>query len=55
MPMIPFIGVRISWLMFARNSLLSRADSSAASRARLIVPSASRRSVISIDGALVIE
>ena len=23
MPMTPFIGVRISWLMFARNSLLA--------------------------------
>jgi len=23
-PMMPFIGVRISWLMFARNSLLAR-------------------------------
>ena len=26
--MTPFIGVRISWLMLARNSDLSRADSS---------------------------
>ena len=25
MPMTPFIGVRISWLMLARNSLLARA------------------------------
>ena len=33
MPMTPFIGVRISWLMFARNSLLARLASSAASRA----------------------
>ncbi len=32
-PMMPFIGVRISWLMFARNSLLVRFDSSACSRA----------------------
>ena len=24
MPMMPFIGVRISWLMLARNSLLAR-------------------------------
>jgi hypothetical protein len=29
MPMTPFIGVRISWLMFARNSLLARLLSSA--------------------------
>ena len=34
MPMTPFIGVRISWLMFARNSDLSREASSAAWRAR---------------------
>ena len=33
MPMTPFIGVRISWLMLARNSDLSRTDSSATSRA----------------------
>ncbi len=33
MPTTPFIGVRISWLMFARNSDLSRADWTAASRA----------------------
>ena len=30
MPMMPFIGVRISWLMFARNSLLARLAASAA-------------------------
>ena len=34
MPMTPFIGVRISWLMLARNSDLSREASSAAWRAR---------------------
>ena len=34
MPMMPFIGVRISWLMLARNSLLSRLAASAASLAR---------------------
>ena len=33
MPSTPFIGVRISWLMRARNSLLARAPDSAASRA----------------------
>ena len=32
MPMMPFIGVRISWLMLARNSLLARLAASAASR-----------------------
>ena len=34
MPITPFIGVRISWLMLARNSDFSREFSSAASRAR---------------------
>ena len=33
MPMTPFIGVRISWLMLARNSLLARLAASAASLA----------------------
>ena len=33
MPMMPFIGVRISWLMFARNSLFARFAASAASLA----------------------
>ncbi len=33
MPMMPFIGVRISWLMFARNSLLARLAASAVSLA----------------------
>ena len=33
MPMIPFMGVRISWLMLARNSLLVRLASSALSLA----------------------
>ncbi len=40
MPRIPFIGVRISWLIFARNSLLARLAAWAASSAR-------RRSAIS--------
>ena len=31
MPMTPFIGVRISWLMLARNSLLAELASSACS------------------------
>ena len=34
MPMTPFIGVRISWLMLARNSLFARLAASAASSAR---------------------
>ena len=33
MPMMPFIGVRISWLMFARNSLFALVAFSAASLA----------------------
>ena len=33
MPMMPFIGVRISWLMLARNSDLARVEASAWSRA----------------------
>ncbi len=33
MPMIPFMGVRISWLMLARNSLFARLAASAACRA----------------------
>ena len=32
-PKTPFIGVRISWLMLARNSLLARLPASAARRA----------------------
>ncbi len=35
MPRMPFIGVRISWLMLARNSLLARLASSAASLAAM--------------------
>ncbi len=34
-PITPFIGVRISWLMLAKNSLLVRAAASAASLARV--------------------
>ena len=36
MPITPFIGVRISWLILARNSLLARLAASAASLARCI-------------------
>ncbi len=35
MPITPFIGVRISWLMFARNWLLARFAASASARARV--------------------
>ena len=45
MPMMPFIGVRISWLMLARNWLLARLAASAASRARSRTNSAFLRSV----------
>ncbi len=41
MPMTAFIGVRISWLMFARNSVFARLAAWAASRAA--VSSASAR------------
>ena len=45
MPMMPFIGVRISWLMLARNSLLARLAASAAS---LAIRSSSCASLISV-------
>ena len=48
MPMTPFIGVRISWLMLARNSLLARLAASAASRACRSASSACLRSVMSM-------
>ena len=35
MPMTPFIGVRISWLMLARNSDFEREASTASASARL--------------------
>ena len=46
-PITPFIGVRISWLMVARNSDFSREDSSASSRACSNAAAARRRSVMS--------
>ena len=46
-PMIAAIGVRISWLMFARNSLLVRLAASAAALARASSSSARFRSVTS--------
>ena len=47
MPRMPFIGVRISWLMLATNSLLARLAAMAASFARSSSDSARRRSVMS--------
>ena len=46
-PMMAFIGVRISWLTFARNSLFARLVASAASLARSRCAATSRRSVTS--------
>ena len=43
MPMMPFIGVRISWDIFARNSDFERFASSAASRAAVFFWIDSRR------------
>ena len=47
MPMTPFIGVRISWLMLARKSDLSREASVALSRASDIAASAPTSAVMS--------
>ena len=47
MPMMPFMGVRISWLMLARNLLFARVAVSAASRAAARATSALLRSVMS--------
>ena len=47
LPMTPFIGVRISWLIVARNSDLTTDARSAASRASASRRSAARRSVMS--------
>ena len=52
MPSTPFIGVRISWLMLARNSDLSCDAASAWSRADARAASASLRSVMSCTNAL---
>ncbi len=48
MPMTPFIGVRISWLMLARNSLLSRLLDSACTMAACSAMWARWRSVMSL-------
>ena len=47
MPSTPFIGVRISWLMVARNCDFARLAASACSRARTSSDSARFRSVMS--------
>ena len=47
LPMTPFIGVRISWLMVAKNSDLTTDARSAASRASASLRSAALRSVMS--------
>jgi hypothetical protein len=52
-PTIPFMGVRISWLILARNSLLTRLASSAACFALTSSVSARSRSAISLRRALV--
>ena len=48
MPMIPFMGVRISWLMFARKSFLAWLAVSAASFALSSSSSVRLRFVISM-------
>jgi hypothetical protein len=48
MPMIAFIGVRISWLMLARKALLARLAASAASFAAASASWLRRRSVMSV-------
>ncbi len=48
-PSTPFSGVRISWLMLARNSLFARLAASAASRAAAMAPAVSLCSVISVS------
>ena len=48
MPITPFIGVRISWLIMARNSVRARVAASAASRAAASACSVCLRSVISV-------
>jgi len=45
MPMMPFIGVRISWLMVARNWLFARLAASDASRACIIARRIASRSL----------
>ena len=47
-PMTPFSGVRISWLMLARNSDLARLAASAASRADARISASRFSSVMSL-------
>ena len=47
MPRTPFIGVRISWLITARNSDLARVAASATSRALASEASAARARALS--------
>ncbi len=47
MPRMPFIGVRISWLMLARNSLFARLAASAVAVARRRASSLALRAVMS--------
>ena len=49
MPRIPAIGVRISWLIIARNEALARSDAAAASRAAASSRSCRMRSVMSLQ------
>ena len=51
MPITPFMGVRISWLTFARKLLLARLAASAASLASSAACSANLRSVIELHRA----
>jgi hypothetical protein len=51
-PMMAFIGVRISWLMFARKALLARLAASASSLARSSACSTSLRRVMSVMKAI---
>ncbi|MBV6475801.1 MAG: hypothetical protein MOGDAGHF_01367 [Rhodocyclaceae bacterium] len=55
MPMMAFSGVRISWLMLARKSLLARAASSAAWRASAIARSAALRTAMFSSTQIVIH
>ena len=49
MPRMPFMGVRISWLMLARNSLLARLAAWADSTARCMASRAARCSLMSME------
>ena len=55
MPMMPFIGVRISWLMFARNTLFAWLAASARSFARASSSCTCSRSAISRSQARLVR